>query len=82
MDPTFRNIIRDSFDKYYIPLVKIKDFNALINNKPFFYQPVKNNQETWEMLNEMSRNDDYTTEILLDVSCHQKFYKLIIYKVL
>ena len=30
------NIIeRDSFDRYYIPLVEIKDFNALIKNKPF-----------------------------------------------
>ena len=29
----------------YIPLVEIKDFNALIDNKPFFDQPVKNKQE-------------------------------------
>ena len=50
IDPTFRNInrlfvlsfkngnndpTRDSFEKYYMPLVKIKDFNALIDNKPF-----------------------------------------------
>ena len=27
--------------------VEIKDFNALINNKPFFDQPVKNEQETY-----------------------------------
>ena len=26
---------RDSFDKYYMPLVRIKNFNALIDNKPF-----------------------------------------------
>ena len=30
-DPT-----ADSFDKYYMSLVEIKDFNALISNKPFF----------------------------------------------
>ena len=51
IDATFRNInrlfvlsfknngndpARDSFDKYYIPLVEIKDFNALIDNKHFF----------------------------------------------
>ena len=35
-DPT-----RNSFDKYYMPLVEIKDFNTLIDNKPFFDQPVK-----------------------------------------
>ena len=48
--PTFKNIHRlfvlsfrndnndatiNSFDKYYMPLVEVKDFNALINNKPF-----------------------------------------------
>ena len=26
---------RDSFDKYYIQLVEIEDFNTLIDNKPF-----------------------------------------------
>ena len=49
-DPTFRNINslfvlsfknsdddlkRNPFRKYYIPLVEITDFNALIDNKPF-----------------------------------------------
>ena len=32
---------RDSFDKYYIPIVEIKVFNLLLDNKPFFDQPVK-----------------------------------------
>ena len=44
-----------------MPLVKIKDFNALINNKPFFDQPVEAKQEAYEKLIEMSRNDYYTT---------------------
>ena len=30
------------FDKYYMPLVEIQDFNALIYNKPFYDQPIKN----------------------------------------
>ena len=30
-DPT-----KDYFDKCYMPLVEIKDFNALIDNKSFF----------------------------------------------
>ena len=56
IDPTFRIInrffvisfknsdndpTRNSFEKYYMPLVEIEDFNALINIKPFFDQPVK-----------------------------------------
>ena len=50
IDPAFRNINRlfvlsfkngnddpprYSFNKYYMPLVEIKDFNVLIDNKPF-----------------------------------------------
>ena len=32
---------RNSLDIYYMPLVEIKDFNALIDKEPFFDQPVK-----------------------------------------
>ena len=70
-DPT-----RDLFEEYYMPFVEIKDFNALIDNKPFFDQPVKDKQEEYEKLIEMSRNDDYTTENLLDYLYHQNYYKL------
>ena len=83
IDPTFINInrlfilsfkngdndpTRDSFKKYYMSLVEIKDFNVLIDNKPFFDQPVKKKQEVYQKLIEMSRNDDYTTGNLLDFS--------------
>ena len=68
---------RNSFDEYYLPLVEKKGFNALIDNKPFFDQPVRNKQEAYEKLIEMSKNDDYTTENLLDYLHHQKYYKLI-----
>ena len=44
-----------------MPLVEIKDFNALIDNKPFFDQPVKNKQEANEKVVHMSRNNDHTT---------------------
>ena len=49
-DPT-----RNYIDKYYIPLVEIKEFNTLIGNKPFFDQPVKRKQKAYEKLVEMSR---------------------------
>ena len=35
---------RYSFDRYYMLLAEIKDFNALLNNKPFFDWSVKNKQ--------------------------------------
>ena len=33
-----------------MPLVEIKDLDALIDNKPFIDQPVKNTQEAYEKL--------------------------------
>ena len=53
-----------------MPLVEIKDFNTLIDNKPFFDQPVKNKQEVYEELIEMLRNNDYAKDNLLDHSFH------------
>ena len=38
---------RDSFVKFYMPLLEIKALNALIGNKPFFDQQVKNRQEAY-----------------------------------
>ena len=68
---------RNSFDMYYKPLVKIKIFIALIENKPFFDQPLKNKQEPYEKRIGMWKNDDYTTGNLLDYLYHQKYYKVI-----
>ena len=43
-----------------MPLAEIKNFSALIDNKPLFDQSVKNKQEAYEKLDEMSRKNDYT----------------------
>ena len=56
-----------------MPLVEIKDFNTLIDNKPIFDQLVKTNKKSIEM----SKNGDYTTGNLLDYLYHQNYYKLI-----
>ena len=58
-------------------LVEIKYFNALIDNKPIFDQSLKDKQEAYEKLIEMTKNDDYTTGNLLDLLYHHNFYKLI-----
>ena len=57
-----------------MPLVEVKYFNTLIDNKPFFDWLVKNKQEAYEKHIEMSRNDDYTTGNLLDYVYHQKYH--------
>ena len=68
---------RDSFSHYYVPNVRIKDFNVLIDGKSFFDLPVKNEEETYEKIIDMSNNNDYTTGNLLDFAYFKENYKLI-----
>ena len=37
---------RDSFAKFYMPLLEIKALNASIDNKPFLDQQLENRQDT------------------------------------
>ena len=88
-DPTFTNVNRlivltfeneddrTSFSKYYLPKVEIKDFNVLIDGKPFFEIHGKNKEEAYEAITEMSKNNDYTTGNLLDYEYFKDHYKLI-----
>ena len=93
IDPTFRNIsrlfvlsfkngynepTRNSFDRYYIPLVEIKYFNVLIDNKPSFDQLLKNKPEAYEKLIKMSWSNNYITGNLLDFSYNQIYNTLIV----
>ena len=56
---------RDSFSRYYVPNVKIKDFSVLTDGKSFFDLPVKD-EEAYEKIIEITKNNDYTTGNLLD----------------
>ena len=42
--------MRDSLDNYYMTLLETKDFNVLIDNNPFFDQPIKANQKRMKNL--------------------------------
>ena len=89
IDLTFTNVNRlfvlscenetdgTSFSNYYVPKVEIKDFNILIDGKQFFEIPVKNTEEAYEAIMEMSKNSDYTTGNLLDYEYFSKHYRLI-----
>ena len=49
----------------------------LIDGKPCFDIPVKNKEEAYEAIIEMSKNNDYTTGNLLDYEYSKDLYKLI-----
>ena len=57
---------RGSFSHYYVPNVRKKDFNFSIDGKSFFDLPVKNEEEAYEKIMDVSNNNDYTTGNLLD----------------
>ena len=55
-----------------MPNVKISDLNVLIDGKSFFDLQVKNEEEAYEKIIEMSNNNDYTTGNLLDFAYFKK----------
>ena len=61
-----------SYWNYYVPKVKIDDFNVLTDGKNFFDLPVKNEEEAYKEIIEMSNNNDCTTGNLLDFSISKK----------
>ena len=70
---------RASYDQYYLPTVKIKDYNIMINFENFFDQAIKNNKVTYENIRKIARGqgDDYTTGSLLDYPYFADTYKMI-----
>ena len=89
IDPTFTKVNRlfvlsfkneedkTHFGSYHTPTIEITDFNVLIDGKSFFDVPVRNKEEAYEKIIEMSRNNDYTTGNLIDYEYFSKHYKLI-----
>ena len=69
---------RDSFSHYYVPNVKIKYLNVLIDRKSFFDLSVIAGEKTYEKIIEMSRNNDYRTSNLLVFASIKENYRLIV----
>ena len=77
IDPTFTNVNRlfvlayqtadgrQSFSQFYLPKVRVKDFNVIIDKLAFFDLPIKTEEEAYEKIIDISRNNEYTTSNLL-----------------
>ena len=84
IDPTFTNVNRlfvlayrnvddrQLFSQIYLPNVMVKDYNAIIDKLAFFDLPIKTEEEAYEKVIDISRNNEYTRGNLLDYN-----YKLI-----
>ena len=91
IDPTFNNVNRlfvlayqvdnnndkKSFLQFYLPRIMIKDFNVIIDKLAFFDLPIKTEEEAYEKIIDISKNDEYTTGNLLDYDYFKKYYKSI-----
>ena len=88
-DPTFTNVNRllvlayqnaddrQSFSQFYLPNVMLKDYKVIIDKLAFFDLPIKTEEEAYEKIIDISRNNEYTTGNLLDYDYFKKYYKLI-----
>ena len=89
IDPTFTNVNRlfvlayqpaanrQSFSEFYLLRAMVKDFNVIIDKLAFFDLPVKNEEEAYEKIIDISKNSEYTIGNLLDYDYFKKYYKLI-----
>ena len=57
--------------------MQIRNFNVIIDKLSLFDLPVKNEEEAYEKIIEISRNSEYNTRNLLDYDYFKKFYRLI-----
>ena len=89
VDPTFTNVNRlfvlayrtvddrQSYSRFYLPNVMVKDYNVIIDKLAFFDLPIKTEEEAYEKSIDISRSNEYTTGNLLGYDSSKKYYKLI-----
>ena len=69
---------RPSYYKYYVPSVEIKDYNVFIDGNAFFELPIKDIEENYEKIIQITDHSDYYTRgNLLDYEYFKEHYKLI-----
>ena len=68
---------RQSFSQFYLLKVLVKDFNVVIDKLAFFDFPIKTEEEAYEKIIDICRNNEYTTGNLLDYDYFKKHCKLI-----
>ena len=67
---------RQSFSRFYLSNVMVKDYNVIIGKLAFFDLPIKTEEEAYEKIIDISRNNEYTTGNLLDYDYFKKYYRL------
>ena len=69
----------DSYKKYFLPRVKIDNYNIEIDGRNFYDQPINDSIKQYDEVRKIStgQGDDYTTGCLLDFAYFKDNYRLI-----
>ena len=70
-------LIDNHFLNFIYLRAMVKDFNVIIDKLAFFDLPIKSEEEAYEKIIDITRNNEYTTGNLLDYDYFKKYYKLI-----
>ena len=93
LDPSFRRFSKlfvlayargdnvtneNSYRKYFLPRLKIKNYNIEIDGRNFYDQPINDSIKQYDEIRKIStgQGDDYTTGCLLDFVHFEKNYRL------
>ena len=63
-----KKVERDSHRKYFLPRIDITNYNALIDGRNFYDQPINDEIKMYDEIRKIAtgKGDDYTTGCLLD----------------
>ena len=72
-------VTADSHRRYFLPRVKIENYNIEIEGRSFHDQPINDSIKQYDDVGKVStgQGDDYATGCLLDFAYFEKNYKLI-----
>ena len=70
----------DSYKKYFLPRIKIENYNIEIDGRNFYDQPINGSVKQYDEIRKTSagQGDDYTAGSFLDFFYFEKKYRLIL----
>ena len=73
-------VTADTHRKYFLPRIKIENYNIEIDGRNFYDQPINDLIKQYDEVRKIStgQGDDYTTGCLLDFAYFEKNYRLIV----
>ena len=73
---SYNKVERDSHREYFLPRVKIANYNVLIDGRNFYDQPINDQIKKYDKIRKIAtgKGDDYTTGCLVDYQYFKDYY--------